>query len=130
MNYTQTLEFLFQQLPAFEAKGASAYKPGLERISEFCRVLGNPQRNFFTIHVAGTNGKGSVSHMLASILKQAGYRTGLFTSPHLKDFRERIRVDGEMIPKQKVVNFVDKYREKMLEQQLSFFEIIAALAFD
>ena len=130
MNYTQTLEFLFQQLPAFEAKGASAYKPGLERISEFCRVLGNPQRNFFTIHVAGTNGKGSVSHMLASILKQAGYRTGLFTSPHLKDFRERIRVDGEMIPKQKVVNFVDKYREKMLEQQLSFFEMTAALAFD
>lgn len=130
MNYTQTLEFLFQQLPAFEQKGASAYKPGLERISEFCRVLGNPQRNFFTIHVAGTNGKGSVSHMLASILEQAGYRTGLFTSPHLKDFRERIRVDGEMIPKQKVVNFVDKHREKMLELKLSFFEMTAALAFD
>ena len=130
MNYTQTLEFLFQQLPAFEAKGASAYKPGLERISEFCRVLGNPQRNFFTIHVAGTNGKGSVSHMLASILAQAGYRTGLFTSPHLKDFRERIRIDGEMIPKQKVVNFVDKHRDKMLELKLSFFEMSAALAFD
>lgn len=130
MNYTQTLEFLFQQLPAFEQKGSSAYKPGLERISEFCRVLGNPQRNFFTIHVAGTNGKGSVSHMLASILEQAGYRTGLFTSPHLKDFRERIRVDGEMIPKQKVVNFVDKYREKMIDLKLSFFEMTAALAFD
>lgn len=130
MNYTQTLEFLFQQLPAFEQKGASAYKPGLERISEFCRVLGNPQRNFFTIHVAGTNGKGSVSHMLASILEQAGYRTGLFTSPHLKDFRERIRVDGEMIPKQKVVNFVDKHRDKMVELQLSFFEMTAVLAFD
>lgn len=130
MNYTQTLEFLFQQLPAFEAKGASAYKPGLERISEFCRVLGNPQRNFFTIHVAGTNGKGSVSHLLASILEQAGYRTGLFTSPHLQDFRERIRVDGEMIPKQKVVNFVDKHREKMVELKLSFFEMTAALAFD
>lgn len=130
MNYTQTLEFLFQQLPAFEQRGASAYKPGLERIGEFCRVLGNPQRNFFTIHVAGTNGKGSVSHMLASILEQAGYRTGLFTSPHLKDFRERIRVDGEMIPKQKVVNFVDKHREKMLELKLSFFEMTAALAFD
>lgn len=130
MNYTQTLEFLFQQLPAFEVKGASAYKPGLERISEFCRVLGNPQRNFFTIHVAGTNGKGSVSHLLASILEQAGYRTGLFTSPHLQDFRERIRVDGEMIPKQKVVNFVDKHREKMVELKLSFFEMTAALAFD
>ncbi|MDO4757754.1 MAG: folylpolyglutamate synthase/dihydrofolate synthase family protein [Rikenellaceae bacterium] len=130
MNYTQTLEFLFNQLPVFEKTGASAYKPGLERISEFCRVLGNPQRNFFTIHVAGTNGKGSVSHMLASILEQAGYRTGLFTSPHLKDFRERIRVDGEMIPKQKVVNFVDKHREKMVDLKLSFFEMTAALAFD
>lgn len=130
MNYTQTLEFLFQSLPAFEQTGATAYKPGLERISEFCRHLGNPQRNFFTIHVAGTNGKGSVSHMLASILREAGYRTGLFTSPHLKDFRERIRVDGEMIPKQKVVNFVDKHREKMESLELSFFEMTAALAFD
>ncbi|MBQ6862205.1 MAG: bifunctional folylpolyglutamate synthase/dihydrofolate synthase [Alistipes sp.] len=130
MNYTQTLEFLFQSLPAFEQTGATAYKPGLERISEFCRHLGNPQRNFFTIHVAGTNGKGSVSHILASILREAGYRTGLFTSPHLKDFRERIRVDGEMIPKQKVVNFVDKHREKMESLDLSFFEMTAALAFD
>ena len=130
MNYTQTLEFLFQSLPAFEQTGATAYKPGLERISEFCRHLGNPQRNFFTIHVAGTNGKGSVSHMLASILREAGYRTGLFTSPHLKDFRERIRVDGDMIPKQKVVNFVDKHREKMESLDLSFFEMTAALAFD
>ena len=74
MNYTQTLDFLFNSLPVFEQKGASAYKPGLERISEFCRALGNPQRNFFTIHIAGTNGKGSVSHLLASILQQAGYR--------------------------------------------------------
>ncbi len=130
MNYTQTLDFLFTSLPSFEATGASAYKPGLERIGEFCRVLGNPQRNFFTIHVAGTNGKGSVSHMLASILQQAGYRTGLFTSPHLQDFRERIRVDGEMIPKQKVVNFVDKHHDKMVDLQLSFFEMTAALAFD
>lgn len=130
MNYTQTLDFLFHSLPVFEQKGASAYKPGLERISEFCRLLGNPQRNFFTIHVAGTNGKGSVSHLLASILQQAGYRTGLFTSPHLRDFRERIRVDGEMIPKQKVVNFVDKHRAKMMELDLSFFEMTAALAFD
>ena len=130
MNYTQTLDFLFNSLPVFEQKGASAYKPGLERISEFCRHLGNPQRNFFTIHVAGTNGKGSVSHMLASILQQAGYRTGLFTSPHQQDFRERIRVDGEMIPKQKVVNFVDKHQAKMVDLKLSFFEMTAALAFD
>ena len=130
MNYTQTLEFLFSSLPAFETKGATAYKPGLERITAFCRHIGNPQRNFFTIHVAGTNGKGSVSHIIASVLQQAGYRTGLFTSPHLQDFRERIRVDGEMIPKQKVVNFVDKHHDKMLELELSFFEMTAALAFD
>ena len=130
MNYAQTLEFLFSSMPTFQEKGAVAYKPGLERIAAFCRHLGNPQRNFFTIHVAGTNGKGSVSHILASVLQQAGYRTGLFTSPHLHDFRERIRVDGEMIPKQKVVNFVDKHRDKMTELGLSFFEMTAALAFD
>lgn len=130
MNYNQTLEFLFQSLPAFETQGASGYKPGLERITAFCRHLGNPQRNFFTIHIAGTNGKGSVSHIIASVLQQAGYRTGLFTSPHLQDFRERIRVDGEMIPKQKVVNFVDKHHDKMVELDLSFFEMTAAMAFD
>ncbi|MBO5812991.1 MAG: bifunctional folylpolyglutamate synthase/dihydrofolate synthase [Alistipes sp.] len=130
MNYTQTLEFLFSSMPSFQEKGVCAYKPGLERVTSFSRHLGNPQRNYFTIHVAGTNGKGSVSHMLASILQQAGYRTGLFTSPHLKDFRERIRVDGQMISKQKVVNFVDKHREKMVELGLSFFEMTAALAFD
>ena len=130
MNYSQTLEFLFSSMPTFQEEGATAYKPGLERIAAFCRHLGNPQRNFFTVHVAGTNGKGSVSHIIAAVLQQAGYRTGLFTSPHLHDFRERIRVDGEMIPKQKVVNFVDKHREKMTELGLSFFEMTAALAFD
>ncbi|MEG1621939.1 MAG: folylpolyglutamate synthase/dihydrofolate synthase family protein [Alistipes sp.] len=130
MNYTQTLEFLYSSLASFQEKGASAYKPGLERTSSFCRHLGNPQRNFFIVHIAGTNGKGSVSHIIAAILQQAGYRTGLYTSPHLKDFRERIKVDGEMIPKQKVVNFVDKHHDKMLELQLSFFEMATALAFD
>lgn len=130
MNYTQTLEFLFTSMPSFQMVGGDAYKPGLERISTFCQHLGNPQRNFYTVHVAGTNGKGSVSHMLASILHQAGYRTGLFTSPHLTDFRERIRVDGEMIPKQKVVNFVDKHQQKMQELDLSFFEMTTAMAFD
>ena len=130
MNYTQTLDFLFTSMPSFQRVGGDAYKPGLDRIASFCQHLGNPQRNYYTIHVAGTNGKGSVSHMLASILREAGYRTGLFTSPHLADFRERIRVDGEMIPKQKVVNFVDKHREKMLELDLSFFEMTAAMAFD
>ena len=130
MNYTQTLDFLFTAMPSFQRVGGDAYKPGLERISAFCHHLGNPQRNYYIIHVAGTNGKGSVSHMLASVLREAGYRTGLFTSPHLVDFRERIRVDGEMIPKQKVVNFVDKHREKMQELDLSFFEMTAAMAFD
>lgn len=130
MNYSQTIDYLFNALPSFQDVGADAYKPGLERITDFCRHLGNPQRNYYTIHVAGTNGKGSVSHILASVLHEAGYRVGLFTSPHLKDFRERIRVDGEMIPKQKVVNFVDKNRSKMEELGLSFFEMTAAMAFD
>ena len=130
MNYTETLDFLFTAMPSFQRVGGEAYKPGLERIASFCQHIGNPQRNYYIIHVAGTNGKGSVSHMLASILREAGYRTGLFTSPHLVDFRERIRVDGEMMPKQKVVNFVDKHREKMQELDLSFFEMTAAMAFD
>lgn len=130
MNYNQTLDFLFTALASYQQKGPEAYKPGLERVTAFCKHLGNPQRNFFTIHVAGTNGKGSVSHILASVLQQAGYRTGLYTSPHLRDFRERILVDGEMIPKQKIVNFVDKHREYMKELDLSFFEMTTAMAFD
>ena len=130
MNYTETLDYLFSSMPSFQQVGGNAYKPGLERIAEFCRLIGNPQRNYFVIHVAGTNGKGSVSNMLAAVLQQAGYQTGLFTSPHLVDFRERIRVNGEMISKQKVVNFVDRYREDMERLQLSFFEMTAAMAFD
>ena len=130
MNYTETLDYLFSSMPSFQQVGGDAYKPGLERIAEFCRAIGNPQRNYFVIHVAGTNGKGSVSNMLAAVLQQAGYQTGLFTSPHLTDFRERIRVNGEMIPKQKVVNFVDRYKAEMERLQLSFFEMTTAMAFD
>lgn len=130
MNYSQTLEYLFTSLPTFQQVGAAAYKPGLERITDFCRKLGNPQRSYFVIHIAGTNGKGSVSNMLASVLQQAGYQVGLYTSPHLTDFRERIRVNGEMISKQKVVNFVGKYRKEMEECELSFFEMTTAMAFD
>ncbi len=130
MNYTETLDYLFTAMPSFQQVGDDAYKPGLERIAEFCRAIGNPQRNYFVIHVAGTNGKGSVSNMLAAVLQQAGYQTGLFTSPHLTDFRERIRVNGEMIPKQKVVNFVDRYKAEMERLQLSFFEMTTAMAFD
>ena len=130
MNYAQTIDYLFNSVTSFQQVGADAYKPGLERVTEFCRHLGNPQRNFYTLHVAGTNGKGSVSHILASVLQQAGYRVGLYTSPHLKDFRERIRVDGEMIPKQKVVNFVNKNLSVMQQLGLSFFEMTTAMAFD
>lgn len=130
MNYTETLDYLYTSLPSFQQVGASAYKPGLERVSEFCRKIGNPQRSYFVIHIAGTNGKGSVSNMLASVLQQAGYQVGLYTSPHLTDFRERIRINGEMISKQKVVNFVSKYRKEMEVLDLSFFEMTTALAFD
>lgn len=130
MNYTETLDYLFSSMPSFQQVGGDAYKPGLERIAEFCRSMGNPQRSYFVIHVAGTNGKGSVSNMLAAVLQQAGYQTGLFTSPHLTDFRERIRVNGEMIPKQKVVNFVDRHKSEMERLQLSFFEMTTAMAFD
>lgn len=130
MNYTQTIDYLFNSLPSYQNVGADAYKPGLERIAEFCHYLGNPQRNYYTIHVAGTNGKGSVSHILASVLYEAGYCVGLYTSPHLKDFRERIKVDGEMISKQKVVNFVDRNMQKMEALGLSFFEMTTAMAFD
>ena len=130
MNYTETLDYLFSSMPSFQQVGGDAYKPGLERIAEFCRAIGNPQRNYFVIHIAGTNGKGSVSNMLAAVLQQAGYQTGLFTSPHLTDFRDRIRVNGEMISKQKVVNFVDRYKSEMERLQLSFFEMTTAMAFD
>ena len=123
MTYTQALDFIHSTC----WKGS---RPGLERTIELTARLGDPQNSLKFIHVAGTNGKGSVSHMLASILQQAGYRTGLFTSPHLNDFRERVKVDGKMISKQKVVNFVDKHHDKMVELGLSFFEMTTALAFD
>ncbi len=130
MNYSQTIEYLFSTTPSFQQVGADAYKPGLERIRDFCHYLGDPQKNYLTIHVAGTNGKGSVSHMLASVLQHAGYRVGLFTSPHLRDFRERMRVDGKMITEREVVDFVANHKAKMRELDLSFFEMTTAMAFD
>ena len=130
MNYAQTIEYLFTTTPSFQQVGADAYKPGLERILSFCHHLGDPQKNYKTIHVAGTNGKGSVSHMLASVLQHSGYRVGLFTSPHLRDFRERMRVDGEMISEREVVDFVARHKDKMRELDLSFFEMTTAMAFD
>ncbi len=130
MNYPQTLEYLFNSVTSFQQVGASAYKPGLERVEAFCRYMGNPQRDFLTIHIAGTNGKGSTSHMMASVLQSAGYRVGLYTSPHLRDFRERMRVDGEMITQQEVVEFVNRHKPKIEELGLSFFEITTVMAFD
>lgn len=130
MIYSETIDFLFNQVTSFQQVGAAAYKPGLERVEEFCRLLGNPHNDYHTIHIAGTNGKGSTSHMLASVLQQAGYRVGLFTSPHLKDFRERVRVDGEMISEQEVVGFVERNLPEIKRLGLSFFEITAAMAFE
>lgn len=130
MTYSETIDFLFNQVTSFQQVGAAAYKPGLERVEEFCRLLGNPHNDYHTIHIAGTNGKGSTSHMMASVLQQAGYRVGLFTSPHLKDFRERVRVDGEMISEQEVVGFVERNMPEIKRLGLSFFEITAAMAFD
>ncbi|HOW32249.1 MAG TPA: folylpolyglutamate synthase/dihydrofolate synthase family protein [Bacteroidales bacterium] len=128
MNYSQALEYLFEQLPMFHRIGAAAYKNNLDNTLAICRLLGNPERKFRCIHVAGTNGKGSVSHMLASILQEAGYNTGLFTSPHLKDFRERIRVNGKMISKTEVIRFIQKHHKEFESIQPSFFEWTWGLA--
>ncbi len=130
MTYTETLDFLYHSLPVFQHIGGSAYKPGFDNIVALEQELGEPHRRFRSMHVAGTNGKGSVSHMVAAVLQAAGYRTGLFTSPHLKDFRERIKVNGQMISEEEVVNFVEQHREAIDRIQPSFFEITTAIAFD
>ena len=130
MNYRETLSWLFSQLPMYQRIGAAAYKANLDNTIALCNLLGNPQQSFRSIHVAGTNGKGSVSHMLASILQEYGLKTGLYTSPHLKDFRERIRVNGKMIPQQTVTGFVNKYREAFEEIRPSFFEMTVGMAFE
>ncbi len=130
MTYPQTLAYLYAQLPMYHRIGAQAYKSDLVNTIALCDMLGNPQNSFRTIHVTGTNGKGSVSHMLASILQTAGFRTGLYTSPHLKDFRERIRVNGRMIRKSSVTGFVKTYRDQFEIIQPSFFELTVGMAFD
>lgn len=130
MNYQQTLDYLFSQLPMFQRVGASAYKADLNNTIELCKLLHHPEKNFKSIHIAGTNGKGSTSHMLASILQEAGYKVGLYTSPHLKDFRERIKINGEMISEQEVVDFVIKHQSEFEQINLSFFEWTVGLAFD
>ena len=127
ITYPQTLEYLFSRLPMFQRIGAAAYKADLTNTLTLCALLNNPERDFPSVHIAGTNGKGSVSNMTASILQEAGYRTGLFTSPHLKDFRERIRVNGEMISQHYVVDFVAKHQADFEPVGASFFEYVFAL---
>ncbi len=130
MNYADTLTYIYNRMPMFQMVGKSAYKEGLESMQAFDDRLGNPHRLFKCIHVGGTNGKGSTSHTLASILQSAGYKVGLFTSPHLKDFRERIRVNGEVVPEQFVIDFVEKHKAFFDIIYPSFFEVNVAMAFD
>jgi len=129
MNYQQTLDFLFSSLPAFHRIGKAAYKDNLDNSNALDDYFGHPHNQFRSVHVAGTNGKGSVSHMIASVLQEAGYKTGLYTSPHLKDFRERIRVNGVMIPETEVVEFIEKHIDIIYSIKPSFFEMTVAMAF-
>ncbi len=128
--YGQTLDYLYTRLPMFSRIGAAAIKANLDNTIALCAALGNPERKFRSVHIAGTNGKGSTSHMLAAIFQAAGYRTGLYTSPHLVDFRERIRIDGAMVDEAFVVEFVNENRALIEAVQPSFFEITVAMAFE
>ena len=130
MNYNETIEYLFNSLPMYHRIGQAAYKADITNTVSLMEHLGHPEWRFRSIHVAGTNGKGSVSHLLASILGQAGYKVGLYTSPHLVDFRERIRINGAMIPQEEVTRFVELHKDYMQSLQLSFFEMTVGLAFD
>ena len=130
MNYAETLNYLFSQLPMYQRQGAAAFKKDLTNTIALCELLNNPQRKFKSVHIAGTNGKGSVSHMLASVFQSAGYKTGLYTSPHLTDFRERIKINGEMISEQSVIDFVADYNTDFERIKPSFFEMTVALAFN
>ncbi|WP_247236378.1 folylpolyglutamate synthase/dihydrofolate synthase family protein [Telluribacter sp. SYSU D00476] len=130
MTYNEAIEYLYSRLPIFQNQGARAYKPGLHTTYQFCERLGNPQQKFRSVHVAGTNGKGSTSHMLASVLQTAGYHTGLYTSPHLKSFTERIRIDGTPVDEGYIVQFVTDHQEFIETVKPSFFEVTVAMAFD
>ena len=129
-TYEEVIDFLFQQFPSYQQKGGSAYKIGLDNIRSICNIIGNPENKIKTIHVAGTNGKGTVSNYLTNIYQQNGYKVGSFTSPHLIDFRERITINGEWIPKQYIVDFYDAYKNTFSQLAPSFFEWSTALAFD
>jgi dihydrofolate synthase/folylpolyglutamate synthase len=130
MDYNATLDYLYSQLPMFTRDGPSAFKKDLTNTLELCKRLGDPHKQFKSVHIAGTNGKGSTSHMLAAVLQTAGYKTGLYTSPHLRDFRERIRINGEMISEEHVINFVKDHRRDFEDIKPSFFEMTVAMAFD
>jgi len=130
MTYRETLDWMFAQLPMYQQKGATAYNGKLQGIQSFATYLGEPQQNFKSIHVAGTNGKGSCSHMLASILQEAGYKVGLYTSPHLKDFRERIKINGKMISEKEVIFFIKENKKYIERNHMSFFEMTVAMAFE
>lgn len=130
MNYQETLSWMFNQLPMFQTQGKTALNNKLDRTIAFASVLGNPEKKFKTLHIAGTNGKGSSSSMLASILQEAGYKVGLYTSPHLKDFRERIKINGVEIPEECVVSFIAAHKDFLVTHHLSFFEMTVGLAFD
>jgi dihydrofolate synthase / folylpolyglutamate synthase len=130
MNYTDTLNWMFSKLPMYQRQGKTAFKKDLTNILAFSKQLNYPEKKFKTIHVAGTNGKGSTSHMIASILQEAGYKVGLYTSPHLKDFRERIKINGKEIRKIDVVNFIKKHTCFLENQKLSFFEMTVGMALD
>jgi dihydrofolate synthase/folylpolyglutamate synthase len=129
-TYQDAIKYLYEHLPIFQHVGASAYKPSLANTIRLCNVLGNPQKKIKSVHVAGTNGKGSTSHMLASILQSSGYKTGLYTSPHLKDFSERIKINGQNVSEGFVIDFVNRIADAIQEIQPSFFEITAVMAFE
>ena len=129
MTYQQCLDWLYSQLPIYQRTGSVAYKADIGNIIQATERLGNPHHNFKSVHIAGTNGKGSTSHMIASILQEAGYKVGLYTSPHLKDYRERIRINGVMINKKYVVDFVAKNKSFFEDNSLSFFDKLLYLIF-
>lgn len=130
MNYQETLDFLYSQLPMYQRIGKAAFKKDLKNTFALSQFLDKPELKFKSIHIAGTNGKGSTAHILHAIYRNNGYKVGLYTSPHLVDFRERIKINGKMIPKPKVVNFVKRIKSAIEEIQPSFFEITVAMAFD
>jgi dihydrofolate synthase/folylpolyglutamate synthase len=130
MDYQQTINYLYNRLPMFSRTGALAITKDLSNTIALCQLLDHPENRFRSVHIAGTNGKGSTSHMLAAILQTAGYKTGLYTSPHLKDFRERVRINGAMISEQAVIDFVARYKDDIERLNLSFFEMTVGLAFD